>query len=852
MPAKNFFWGIREKLIGIFVLIKVIPLLIIAWIAWEAAMSLGGNVTNNVEEMSTSMRDTVAKAGDLAIQDSIRALDLRSREAIEQRTTDTAQAVAAFLYGRDQDILFAAKMEPTQENYTEFLAPRTRPVVLHAPWKLKADGSGWEPANEPAQHAPNITPKLPDNEKDFHYRPPETWGHRIERPLFLEMAFIDANGMEQVKVVTSPLADPKHKNLSRKEETWWKAEDFFHELQGLMPGEIYVSNVIGPYVPSRVIGPYTPAKAKKAGLPYAPEESGYAGKENPVGKRFQGIVRWATPVVRDARVIGWVTLVLDHTHIMEFTDHLTPTPERYTAISDPGSGNYAFMWDYKGRNISHPRDYFIVGYDPETGEPVMPWLGKDLYADWQQSGKSYAEWQETAPIFEGQSLKNKPNVPLIKAGTIALDCRYISFAPQCAGWNNLTQRGGSGSFVIYWSGLWKLTTAAVIPYYTGQYGSTPRGFGYVTIGANVHEFHKPAQDSEKRIHSLVAEQDGKMKRRLEDAQSEITFSLKKASTDLVGSTAIMIVLVIMIAVFMAGALTKRITSLIRGIQRIQGGDLSHRMNVRSKDEMGQLTRSFNSMADSLRVLVDEHDRARQEAEASDRAKTEFLANMSHELRTPLNAILGFSEIIRQETMGPVSPPRYRSYAEDIHHSGEHLLGVINDILDVARIEAGKMELDDEEFEVRAVMDSVLRIFQGRAAEARITLESNIPHNGLVIRGDQRRIKQVLLNLLSNSVKFTPEGGQVLLSSQVEAGQGLIFRISDNGIGMTPSQISVALTPFGQVDGRLQRKYEGTGLGLPLCKAFVELHGGTLQVESEPDQGTTITVILPPDRVQSAA
>ncbi len=599
MEIKKAYWGIREKLIGIFVLIKVIPLVIVAWIAWEAVKSLGDNVTTNVEEMSASMRDAVAQAGDLAIQDVIRALDLRSREAIEQRTTDTAQAVAAFLYGRNQDTQFAAKIAPGRDAYAEFLASRTRPVVLHGPWKLKDDDSGWEPVAESSRQTPDITPQLSDNEKDFHYRPPETWGRRVEKPLYLEMAFIDIRGMEQVKVTASPLADPAHKNLSRKEETWWRSEDFFPELEALQPGEIYVSDVIGPYVSSKIIGPYTRAKAKKAGIPFAPEVSGYAGKENPVGKRFQGIVRWATPVARAGQIVGWVTLVLDHTHIMGFTDHLNPTPERYTAISDPGSGNYAFMWDYRGRSISHPRDYFIVGYDPETGEPVMPWLGTEFYADWQQSGKSYAKWQKTAPAFHGQSLKNLPNVSLTKAGTIALDCRYLSFAPQCAGWNNLTQNGGSGSFVIYWSGLWKLTTVATIPYYTGQYGSTSRGFGYVTIGANVHEFYKPARESETRISALITNRNEDMKMRQDETQSDILASLKTVATNLVESTVFMIVIVIVIAVIMANTLTRRITNMIGGIGKFQDGDLTFRLAIKTQDEMGQLSASFNRMAESI-------------------------------------------------------------------------------------------------------------------------------------------------------------------------------------------------------------------------------------------------------------
>ncbi len=191
--------------------------------------------------------------------------------------------------------------------------------------------------------------------------------------------------------------------------------------------------VIGPYLRSPIIGAYTKTRAREKGIAFKPEDAAYAGKENPVGKRFQGLIRWASPVVCEGKIIGWVTLALDHTHVMEFTDHLVPTDERYSPISDAGSGNYAFMWDYKDRNISHPRDYFIAGYDPETGQPAIPWLESSLYEDFQNSGRSIQDWETTAPVMQSQSLQKKPAAALTKAGLLGLDCRYLNFAPQCDG-----------------------------------------------------------------------------------------------------------------------------------------------------------------------------------------------------------------------------------------------------------------------------------------------------------------------------------------------------------------------------------------------------------------------------------
>jgi signal transduction histidine kinase len=240
--------------------------------------------------------------------------------------------------------------------------------------------------------------------------------------------------------------------------------------------------------------------------------------------------------------------------------------------------------------------------------------------------------------------------------------------------------------------------------------------------------------------------------------------------------------------------------------------------------------------------------AKEAAEIANRTKSEFLANMSHELRTPLNAIIGFSEIITDELFGPIGSPRYSEYARDILASGRHLLNLINDILDVSKAEAGKIELHDEPVAVADTIASALRLVTPRARENGLTIDTVTAGDDIVVNADALRLKQVILNLLSNSVKFTPAGGRVTVRSEILRDGRFMLTVEDTGIGIAEADLAVVLTPFGQVDSKLSRKYEGTGLGLPLSQALVRLHGGELAIASAPGDGTTVTIILPASRV----
>jgi PAS domain S-box-containing protein len=241
--------------------------------------------------------------------------------------------------------------------------------------------------------------------------------------------------------------------------------------------------------------------------------------------------------------------------------------------------------------------------------------------------------------------------------------------------------------------------------------------------------------------------------------------------------------------------------------------------------------------------------AKEQAETANRTKSEFLANMSHELRTPLNAILGFSEIMRAEMFGPMGAQRYVDYAQDIYQSGSLLLELINDILDLSKIEAGRLELHDEIVNIGDLVDGALRFTQERARLNGITIDQAVDPGLPLLRADRRLLTQILLNLLSNATKFTPSGGRISISAAIAETGDLDVRVADTGIGIARTDIDKVLQAFGQVESALSRKNGGTGLGLPLAKGLAELHGGRLDIDSDVGKGTTVTVSMPAQRLQ---
>jgi signal transduction histidine kinase len=240
--------------------------------------------------------------------------------------------------------------------------------------------------------------------------------------------------------------------------------------------------------------------------------------------------------------------------------------------------------------------------------------------------------------------------------------------------------------------------------------------------------------------------------------------------------------------------------------------------------------------------------AKESAEAASRAKSEFLANMSHELRTPLNAVIGFAELIARQIAGPIGNTRYLDYAADIAKSGSHLLQLINDILDLAKLDAGQVVLSEESIDLHNLVAGAIRMLAPRVEQGGIATKIELSPDIRHVRGDARRMRQILLNLLGNALKFTPPGGRIVVTGERDATGGLRLAVKDTGIGIAKAHIAKVLEPFWQVDSGLNRRQDGTGLGLPLTKHLIEAHGGSLHLSSEPGAGTIATVSLPAARI----
>jgi len=311
-----------------------------------------------------------------------------------------------------------------------------------------------------------------------------------------------------------------------------------------------------------------------------------------------------------------------------------------------------------------------------------------------------------------------------------------------------------------------------------------------------------------------------------------------------------------LAIAFASWVSQPVSAVAKAASLIGKGALTTRVSIDRSDEIGDLANAINAMASDLEAIIQERDRvadslreARIAAESANRAKSEFLANMSHELRTPLNSINGFAEIIRDQSLGPAGASKYAEFAGLILDAGKHLLAVVNEVLDMSRIEAGRYVLHEDVIDPVAVIRSCMALVGGRAHEGSIELRDRTTASSPQIVADPKAMKQILLNLLSNSIKFTEPGGSVTVSAGLEPGGGWYLSVADTGIGIRAEDHEKIFDRFAQAEGTTSRRFGGAGLGLPISRKLMELHQGSLRIDhSAPGQGTTITARLPAARV----
>lgn len=794
--------GIIPKLLISFLVLSCVPLIVVGYITDKNLREAGLETTQRAEETGAENLMSAKEMGRIAVEDSVRALDEKTTEAIEVRTLDLALRVADFLYERDQDILVLASLPPDPQAYLNVYRSSNRDVIAPGPWL---------PGETPLQ-PPLLLWENPENRVSWRHRPPHDF-RKIRRPLYREFTFVDLKGRERIKVSDGRLKKDL-KDISDRRNTFCKAEDYFSALGSLKRGEIYVSRVIGPYVKGWL------KKGSKGRIEVAPE-SAYAGKENPEGETFRGIVRWGAPVFdKRGEKVGYATMALDHIHIMEFTDHLVPTEEGYSALSDAGSGNYAFMWDDQGQCISHPRDFFICGYDPAAGEEVPGWISEATYNKFMKSGLSLAEFVRKLPSFNGFSLKKPGSRKQGASGCIPLDCRVLDTAPQCRGWHRGTEDGGAGSFLIRWSGLWKLTTYAAIPYYTGIYGNSKRGFGYVTIGANVADFHRAAMITKQRIEKSIQVQGEEIKSSTEEARVFIAGALTRNRNLATGILIISALVVAGASVAISLKITNPLRRLTRGAVAMGKGDLHQSINIKSTDEIGLLAKSFNEMAASVSEL--------------DQMKSEFVTIASHELRTPIHAMLlsisgvleGYSGEINKET---------REDLELAKDGIKRLTRLVENLLDLSRIEAKKIDFNMVAVPVAEIVDRAVQEVLLLARSHHHVIINHVPGDLPDINVDRDRIIQVMVNLLSNSIKYTQDGGTLII--EAEAGEDkVVFSFADNGFGIPESAVEKVFEEFFQADKITSREVGGSGLGLTIARGIIEGHGGNILCESPVPKG----------------
>ncbi|MDP7080495.1 MAG: ATP-binding protein [Candidatus Undinarchaeales archaeon] len=628
-------------------------------------------------------------------------------------------------------------------------------------------------------------------------------GHqRQEVPLYSEMTFIDLTGREIIRVHKDDI-QVVLRNVANTADTYLGVEDYFEHAKVLGEDEIHVSHLVG-----QRIDPYR----------------AYRGVERPNGDRFDGIIRWVTPVYEDDEKVGYVTLALNHTHLIEFIEHVVPTTKRFIDIPDPGAGSFVLMWDDQWHNIVNPRHDRIWGYTKEG--------------------------------IEGQEWANTTIEGLLSYPT---NCEVLgTHLPSCSQWRPENADAGLVSFTFMWIGEDLVTTFATIPYFSGPY-SAPQGFGTLTMISDSASFHAAAERTRWMIDETTRRQSERIRETVELTIDTIDQRARVTTVLLVFVAIASALLVATVGAGMSITLTEPLMTLTDSAERISDGDLELELDVQRGDEIGQLGRAFSRMSQELRKTLDNLRTANLELKELDQLKSQFVSVASHELRTPIISIRGYIELVREGEGGPVTDEQENMLAVASRNT-ERLLTIINDLLDISRIEAGALHLDmvsvDINRLVRDTLEEIRPLADRHGHTMKLELDSSIPE----VEGDPDRLAQIVTNLLSNAIKYTPDKGRIVVRTERGDTDGIHLKVEDDGIGIPSGDLPHIWERFyrGQHASGHHRprsmdfRTGGTGLGLPIVKGIVEEHGGKVRVESEEGAGSTFHVNLPTETAMIAA
>ncbi|MCR8709317.1 sensor histidine kinase [Aliarcobacter butzleri] len=850
--------SIKIKLIIIFTLIKIIPLLFVSYIAYEGILKLEQYLNKSTNFLYNQSKEVISNTANASIEDSIKNLDKKSQESLERLSNEIALNIANFLYERDRDLILLSKLELNQKVLDSFFEAKTKEITIHDEYYYDNETNSYKTKEEIKKvERDKKTANLKDNEKEFNYIDPIDFKTK-NIPIYKEISFFDLQGNEKYKVST---INNQKINVSDSKNTFIKAEKYFDEIQKLNKNEIYVSDVIGEYIGTKVIGLFTKEKAQKSGIEFEPEKYGYAGIENPLGKRFEGIIRFITPVYKNDEKIGYISLALDHRHLQEFTDTVNPTNSNLKQnITDASLGNYAFIWDYEGKSIVHPRHYSIFGYDKNTGEKVMPWLSLDVAEKFYSSNQNINDFLKNYPKFEEQSLQKKPNLKQLKEdGNVGLDCRYLNFAPQCEGWMQLTQNGGYGSFIINWSNVWKLTTAATIPYYTGKYGNSKRGFGFVSIGASVDDFHAAANETKEEVTKILDSQTQIISKIMDENKFEIKDSIRALINELSTVTFAMIVLVIIIALFMSSYLSKKIDDILIGTKKFANNELDYRIKVTSTDEIGQLENSFNEMAGKIEKLISQEKKLNTELEEKVIVETskqkeqeqlliqqtrlaamgEMIGNIAHQWRQPLNALgLILQNLKFSYEIGELDEKMIDKSVKKATMLTENMSKTIDDFRNFFRPNKAK-----ENFKINEGITKAVELIESTFEHNNIKLEKDFASSEIEFFGFANEFSQVILNLLTNAkdavLENKIENPLIIIQTKIDD-EYIYISIKDNGLGIKDEIINKIFEPYFTT----KDEGKGTGIGLYMSKIIIENNmNGKIEVKNE-QNGANVIIKLP--------